>query len=141
MSNNDSNKSSLTKLRWFLIGMGLLEIVTIRCLFSGMIGIAVGLSTLIPAYISLNEKRTSWSYALGIWGIIKYCPLVWLGMVAFILGDMHSAREKGVEIMNNSLYRITVGYEFLFVLLVAISFAFSIIILSKTSKQVKLGKA
>lgn len=141
MSNNDSNKRNLTKIKWFFIAMGLLEIVTIRCLFSGMIGIAIGLSTIIPAYISLNEKRTRWSYALGIWGIIKYCPFVWLGMIAFILGDMHSAKEKGIEIVSNSLYKLTVGYEFLFVLLTILSFAFSIIILSRASKQVNLSKA
>lgn len=141
MSNNESTKGNITKIKWFFIAMGLLEIVTIRCLFSGMIGIAIGLSTLIPAYISLDEKRTRWSYALGIWGIIKYCPFVWLGMIGFILGDLHSAKEKGIEVMSNSLYRVSVGYEFLFVLLTIISFAFSIIILSRTSKQVKLSKA
>jgi hypothetical protein len=140
MSINDNDKKNLNKIKWFLIIMGMLELFVIILLSKSIIGLIIGLSTIIPAYIALDENRYKWSYGMGIWGIIKYSPITWIGLLGFIFGDLHSARENGIELTQNLHYVLIVGFEFLLVILVIISFIFSIVILRLTSRQLKMNK-
>ena len=138
MDINIINRRKLNKTRWFFIIMGLIEIFVVILITKSIFGLIIGLSTIIPAYLSLNENHIKWNKILGIWGIIKYSPFIWVGLLGFIFGDLHSAKDHGILLKDNLFYSIVVSIEFLFVLLVITSFIFSIILLRLTAKQARL---
>lgn len=118
--------------------MGIIEIFVIIFITKNIFGLIIGLTTIIPAYLSLNENYIRWNNILGIWGIIKYSPFIWVGLLGFIFGDLHAAKDHGILLKDNLFYSIVVSIEFLFVLLVITSFIFSIILLRLTAKQARL---
>jgi hypothetical protein len=139
MGTSDTILKDLKKIKWFLIVMGIIELFVIIVLSKSFLGLIIGLSTILPAYIALDENRYKWSYGMGIWGVIKYSPLTWIASTGFIFGDIKAAKEDGVELMHNALFTCVVALEFLFVLLVILSFIFSIMLIRFTSKQVSMN--
>ena len=140
MSTNESANKNLIKIKWVFMIMGILEIFVITLFSTSIFGLIIGLLTIVPALISLEEKRIKWNYVLGVFGIIKYNPFIWIGLISFIFGDLQAAKEKGTELIQNIGYTVAVGLEFLFVLLVITLFILSIILLNKTAKQIRINK-
>lgn len=137
------------KLDWFFVVMGMIELFilvfftsTFFGLSASLWGVLFGLITIIPAYIAMAEKNYNWNYFVSIWSIIKYNPITWIAMLAFILGDFFRASQSHSHVNHatgwESIFPIIISFCLL--LLVLASFVFGILLFVNTTKYGKLKK-
>jgi hypothetical protein len=145
----EKNLRARKRLDWFFIVMGLIELFMLVLftssyfgLTASLFGVLFGLITIVPAYIALTEKNYNWNYFVSIWTIIKYNPITWIAMVAFILGDFFRASQSSAHVHRavgwDTLLPIAIAICFL--LLVLASFVFGILLIVNTMKYSKLKK-
>ena len=87
MEQLDKNRNTLNRLTCAFIILGIIEIIVIIYLKYIIVGIGVGLLTIITAFISLNEKYIKLKYFVGLWTIIKYNPFFGLAQIAYLFCD------------------------------------------------------
>lgn len=138
----EKNLKTLKKLDWFFIAAGLFELFAVVFISTSFWGMILGLITLIPAYIALNEKNINWNYFVSIWAMIKYNPITLLALVAFIAGDFFRANKKassGEETMGWDTI-VAMAIAVCFFLIMVASFVLGVILLVKTIKHFKLKR-
>ena len=137
------NLKVLKRIDLFFIIMGMLEIFILVFLKSSIFGMIFGLITLIPAYIALAEKNINWNYFVGIWTVVRYNPITWIAMLAFIAGDLFGTSSKKMHVKSPMNWHsiLAISLAICFVLLVFASFVFGVILLVKTAKHNNLKKA
>jgi len=145
----EKNLRTRKKLDWFFIVMGLIELFLLVLFASSyfgstasLFGVLFGLITIVPAYIALTEKNYNWNYFVSIWTIVKYNPITWIAMVAFIVGDFFRASQSHTHIHRSMGWDtiLPIAIAMCFLLLVLASFVFGILLIVNTMKYSKLKK-
>lgn len=141
-----NNIKTLKKLDMFFIIVGMIEIFILVFLTSNFFGMILGLTTIIPAYIALTEKNINWNYFVGIWTIVRYNPITWIAMLAFVLGDFFRVdrRRAPLESSADGVFNwdtiLVISIIIFFLLLVLASFILGIILIVKTVKHNRLKR-
>ena len=84
MKDKERTVNNLTKS---FILIGLIEVFLWVFIFSNFLAVLIGVSTVIPAYIAVKEKKYNLNYFVAIWALCKYNPIT-LAIIAFILSDI-----------------------------------------------------
>lgn len=135
MTSTENTLKSLKRINWFFIVLGLLEIFLLVFLTQNFLTMLYGLTTVIPAYIALNEKYIKWNYFVAAWTLIQFNPLTGIALAAFIIGDfLKSGADRSADSLDTILAIIAI---IIFVLIVISAFVLAILLISKTSKYSK----
>ncbi|MBN1253332.1 MAG: hypothetical protein JXR51_10375 [Bacteroidales bacterium] len=99
----------------------------------------LGLLTIIPANIALDEKKFKWNYFVGAWTLIKYNPITILAILGFISGYFSYIID--IVSINTSDKLIGILFIICFILIAVTAFVLGILIIIKTERQIKLRKS
>jgi hypothetical protein len=134
MKESAKSFKSVKRFTLVFVFIGVIEMIGLPILTNNITTIIIGLLTLIPAYLALNEKRVKLNYFVSIWAILRYNPIT-AGALTFLIIDATS----GVHLDSSTHFRLNaIIYSYNGLAIPAL--IFGILLIIKTSKYIKQGK-